>query len=256
MREELEKIIRRAGEIILSADTPGEIYVKPGDANFVTEYDLRVQKYLYEALEALLPEAGFLGEEDLGENASGSLMWVVDPIDGTTNFMHGMKESCVSVALCEGAETLLGMVYQPYRDELFYAEKGKGAFLNGQPIHVSDREPEKALLLFGTAPYYRSEAHRTFGLLADAFTFAADMRRSGTAAQDMAYVACGRADGYFEIILSPWDFAAGRLLVSEAGGLVTQLDGTPTDPEKPCSVVCGNPKVMERLAPMAEKYAE
>lgn len=256
MRDKLKKIIRGAGEIILSADTPGEIFVKPGDANFVTEYDLRVQEYLYGALKALLPEAGFLGEEDLGENASGSLMWVVDPIDGTTNFMHGFKESCVSIALCKGEETLLGAVYQPYRDEFFFAEKGKGASLNGQPIHVSDREPEKALLLFGTAPYYRDQAGRTLGLLADAFTFAADMRRSGTAAQDMAYVACGRADGYFEIILSPWDFAAGRLLVSEAGGIVTQLDGTPTDPQKPCSVVCGNPKVMERLAPIAKKYAE
>lgn len=256
MRQSLEEIIRGAGSIILSADDPGKVFIKPGDANFVTEYDIRVQEYLYGALKALLPEAGFLGEEDLGENTAGALMWVVDPIDGTTNFMHGYRESCVSVALCQGEETLLGMILQPYRDELFFAERGKGAFLNGRPIHVSDRQPEQALLSCGTAPYYRDQAHRSLGLLADVFAFAADIRRSGSAAQDMAYVACGRTDGFFEILLSPWDFAAGRLLVSEAGGIVTQFDGTPTDPQKPCSVLCGNPGVMAKLAPLAKKYAK
>ncbi|MBO4406862.1 MAG: inositol monophosphatase [Clostridia bacterium] len=253
MQKALSALMREAGGMMLAAHGPGRVAAKPGDANYVTEYDLRIQAFLREGLEKLLPEADFIGEEDEEKHGSDSLRWIVDPIDGTTNFMHGLKESCVSVALCEGGGTLLGAVLQPYRDEFFFAERGRGAFLNGEPLRVSDHAPEGALLTFGTTPYQRAGARLTFGILEEAFHFVADLRRSGSAAQDMAYVAAGRTDGFFECRLSPWDFAAGKLLVTEAGGVALDLAGKDLDVRAPSAVFCGGKALVERLLAIAER---
>ncbi|MBR0144206.1 MAG: inositol monophosphatase [Clostridia bacterium] len=252
MREALCTLLHKAGEIMLSAHGSGRVFTKPGDANYVTEYDIRVQRFLREELSRLLPEADFIGEEDEEKHGSESLRWIVDPIDGTTNFMHGLLESSVSAALCEGGDTLLGAVYQPYRDEFFFAEKGKGASLNREAIRVSGHAPEGALFTFGTTPYDRSSAGKTFRLLEAVFPFVADLRRSGSAAQDMAYVAAGRTDGFFEYRLSPWDFAAGKLLVTEAGGLASDLSGKALDVRAPSAVLCGGKELVERFLAVAE----
>ena len=253
MQAALSSLLRKAGEMMLSAHGPGRVFIKPGDANFVTEYDIRIQRFLREELTKLLPEADFIGEEDEEKHGSEALRWIVDPIDGTTNFMHGLRESCVSAALCEGGETLLGAVYQPYRDEFFFAEKGKGATLNGEAIRISDHAPEGALFTFGTTPYDRSTAPLTFGILEAVFPKVADLRRTGTAAQDMAYVAAGRTDGFFEYRLSPWDFAAGKLLVTEAGGVACDLEGKPLDVRRPSAVLCGGKEMTGLLLREAER---
>jgi len=247
MKTELEKIIRHAGEIMLGAHDDLKVTSKPGTANFVTAYDLKVQAYLKEALTALLPEAAFVGEEDDVQREQSGLRWVVDPIDGTTNFMHGLGQSCISVALCEGSGTELGMIYQPYRDEVYFAEKNKRAFLNGEEIHVSSRPAEEGVILFGTMPYVRSLAPRTFAVARECFDFCADIRRSGCAAQDLTSVAAGRAEGYFELRLSPWDFSAGMLIAAEAGAWVTDVDGNPIDNRRPSSILCACPTVAEKM---------
>ena len=252
MQEALCALLHKAGEIMLSARGSGQVFVKPGDANYVTEYDIRIQRFLQDELGRLLPEADFIGEEDEEKHGSESLRWIVDPIDGTTNFMHGLMESCISVALCEGAGTLLGAVYQPYRDEFFFAEKGKGASLNREAIRVSGHAPEGALFTFGTTPYDRSSAEKTFRLLEAVFPFVTDLRRSGSAAQDMAYVASGRTDGFFEYRLSPWDFAAGRILVCEAGGIACDLSGNALDVRAPSAVLCGGKELVERFLSVAD----
>ena len=180
MREALCTLLHKAGEIMLSAHGSGRVFTKPGDANYVTEYDIRVQRFLREELSRLLPEADFIGEEDEEKHGSESLRWIVDPIDGTTNFMHGLLESSVSAALCEGGDTLLGAVYQPYRDEFFFAEKGKGASLNREAIRVSGHAPEGALFTFGTTPYDRSSAGKTFRLLEAVFDGGQQPRLDGT----------------------------------------------------------------------------
>lgn len=230
MKELLEQICsvaRECGDIIKNADR-SEIGIrdKAGKANFVTEYDCMVQRIAQEKLEKILPEADFLGEEEESKvDETKEYIFVVDPIDGTTNFIKDYHMSCISIGLIKNGERYLGVVYNPYLDELFYAIKGQGAFLNGKQIHVSNEELSNGIVLFGSSPYNTELAKASFDLVYDYFTKALDIRRSGSAALDLCSVAAGRAELYFEMILSPWDFAAGALIVEEAGGIVTTLDG-------------------------------
>jgi len=217
MREALLAIVRRAGEIIRRREEM-VIEEKEGHANFVTTIDENVQAYLLSALAALRPDAVAIGEEKSNDALTDAPTWVVDPVDGTTNLIHDYRASAVSIALLEGREPVAGAVYNPYTDEFFYAEKGKGATLNGRAIHVSSFPFDKALVAFGTSPY-NAELARISLDMAHAFLLnAADIRRSGSAALDLAHLACGRHDVFFEMSLKPWDYAAGALLVCEAGG--------------------------------------
>jgi myo-inositol-1(or 4)-monophosphatase len=191
--------------------------------NLVTHVDHTAEDRIVEALEKLLPNAGFIAEEGSGEQGTG-LNWVIDPLDGTTNFVHGVPCYCISIALVDGTEPLLGVVHEVTRDERFTAWKGGGAYLNGKPIRVSARKELQDSLLATGFPYddfgYEAEymdllrelMHRTRGI-----------RRLGSAAADLAYVACGRFEAFYEYGLNPWDVAAGALLVEEAGGTVTDF---------------------------------
>jgi myo-inositol-1(or 4)-monophosphatase len=226
MLKELETILREAGQTIL--DTRGaKVYVKPGEANFVTDCDLRVQELVRGRLAELCPGAAFIGEESDANDYAARLSWIVDPLDGTTNFMHGYRRSCVSAALVENGKPVLGGVCDPYMGEMFLAETGKGAFCGGERLHASDFPPERAIVSFGTTPYDRTNSDATFGIVRELFRRTADVRRSGSAALDLCYVAAGRADGFFELTLQPWDIAAGVLMVSEAGGIATDFSGSP-----------------------------
>lgn len=235
-------IIKECGRIVLEAErNQTMIEQKEGRANFVTTYDKKVQMILQEKLLQLVPQAVFVGEEDENHaSIQNGFSFIVDPIDGTTNFMKDYHVSAISIGLLKDGKPYIGMIYNPYLDELFYAQIGCGAFLNGKEIHVSNEPLSRGIVLFGTAPYYEELSKVSFELAYKYFTKALDIRRSGSAALDLCCIASGRAELYFECKLSPWDYAAGCLIVTEAGGVVTQLDGTPLEFENGCSVVARN----------------
>ena len=180
---------------------------------------------------------------------------MLDPIDGTMNFIRDLSLSAISLGLVRGGETLLAAVYNPFLGETFSAEKGKGAFLNGERIHVGDKsELEGCLAAFGTSPYYKPRTAECFELYRELFLACADVRRLGSAALDICYVAAGRFDCYYEYVLSLWDFAAARLILSEAGGVITDPCGEPTGDRKKCGVLASNAHLHPILKNMIKKY--
>ena len=243
----IEEIVRQAGEILLHADRSAlHTDAKAGNANFVTAYDRKVQAFLQKELLTLLPEAAFVGEEeDIHPSIRQGYAYIVDPIDGTLNFIRDRKESAVSVCLTRDGQPVLGVVYNPYTNAMYTAEKGQGAFKNGSPIHVSDYALEQGLVLFGSASYYGETYDLTFQKAREYFDLAMDLRRGGSAALDCCAIAEGKAELFFEVRLYPWDVAAGIVLVEEAGGVVTNMDGGPVSLEGPGSVLITNRKVRE-----------
>ncbi|MGN1346307.1 MAG: inositol monophosphatase family protein [Eubacteriales bacterium] len=249
MYEWIPEMMREASDIILSAhEIDKTIECKAGEANFVTAYDVAVQNFICERIRATLPEAVIIGEEsdkNPMEALAKKLCVILDPIDGTTNFIHNYRASAISVGVCDGGCMVYGAVYNPYQDRMYVAERGHGAFLQSggrtSPIHVSERELPNALSCFGTSPYYREElCDATFARAKWLFLHTHDIRRSGSAALDLASIASGAVDIFFEYRLSPWDFAAGSLLIEEAGGVITQFDGSPVTLDCPCSILAGN----------------
>ena len=201
---------------------------RKGPADFVSAADLRAEKILREELGRARPGYGFLMEESGKKAASdpSGRCWVVDPLDGTTNFLHGLPHFAVSIALQEGSEILAGVVYDPIKEDLFYAEKGGGAFLNDRRMRVSSRRAlDSALIATGLPFKGRDQDSGLSAELAAVMTETAGVRRWGAAALDLAYVAAGRYDGFWERGLQAWDVAAGLLLVREAGGFVTDIGG-------------------------------
>jgi myo-inositol-1(or 4)-monophosphatase len=235
-------LVKDCGRVMLDADREQmAIDIKSGVTDLVTEYDTKIQGQLQVGLKSLLPEAMFIGEEGSDDQLSDDgYAFVVDPIDGTTNFIKDYHSSAISVALLKGREVVAGVVYNPYLDEVFYAVKGEGAYCNGKRISVSSQPIGKALVLFGSSPYDKSLFPKTIEVLSEYYYQALDIRRSGSAALDLCSVACGRADVYFELQVSPWDFAAGKLLVEEAGGVVTDLDGKPLSFDGKTSILAKN----------------
>ncbi len=240
--KKITDVVRECGTIILHADrSKSSIDEKAGHANFVTEYDKRIQQTLQKSLLGILPEAVFVGEEEeVHAFIAEGYAFIVDPIDGTTNFIKDYHMSVVSVGLTLDGEKYMGVVYNPYSDEMFTAVKGQGAFLNDRPIHVSAQPLSNGLVLFGTAPYYEELSRRSFEMAYDYFKKALDVRRSGSAAFDLCSVAAGRAELFFELSLSPWDYAAGALILEEAGGKVTTIEGGPLTLQAGCSVLATN----------------
>ena len=198
-----------------------------GPANFVSAADRRAEETLYAELAKARPNYGFLGEEG-GERAGADKThrWIVDPLDGTTNFLHGIPQFAISIALEREQTVVAGLVYNPANDEIFIAERGKGAFLNDQRIRVANRKRLNDAVIACGLPHYGRPgfplAHRETGALQQQV---AGLRRFGAAALDLAWVAAGRLDGYWERNIKPWDVAAGLILVREAGGYVTDCDG-------------------------------
>lgn len=245
--EAITGIVREAGEILISAVAiETTVEEKSGRANFVTAYDKKVQDFLFEKLAEVLPQAVFIGEEQEEHAAlSEGYAFVIDPIDGTTNFMKGYNVSCISVGLLKDGQPDIAVVYNPYLNEMFQAIQGQGAFCNGKQIKVSEHALSEGLVLFGSAPYNEELAEKSFALAYKLFTHSLDIRRSGSAAIDLCNIACGRAEFFFEMLLSPWDYAAGSLIVKEAGGEITDMEGKELAFDKKCSVAAGNTKSME-----------
>jgi len=197
-----------------------------GIHNYVTYVDKTAEKKIVEKLQMLLPEAGFIVEENTIEKKSASYNWIVDPLDGTTNFIHGVPCYSISIALMHEKETVIGVIYEVNQKECFYTWEGSPAFLNNEKIHVSKSTTLKDSLLATGFPYY--DYKHLDGYL-DFFKFlmleSRGVRRLGSAAVDLAYVACGRFDGFYEYSLNPWDVAAGAFLVQQAGGKVCDFSG-------------------------------
>ena len=248
MLNKITEIVKEAGKIILSAhNQENTVTAKEGKKNFVTKYDVAVQEFLFKELGKAFPDAQFIGEEGENDFSTDSLRFIIDPIDGTTNFMQDYRCSCISVALCNNNDVIAGVVYNPYTDELFSAEKGKGANLNGNRIKVSERPLSDGLALLGTSPYHPENTDETFALLRKVFDFSRDIRRSGSAAYDICTVACGRCEVFFEKGLQPWDIAAGTLILKEAGGVALNYQGREISFSAPNDVVFANPKAYKEF---------
>lgn len=239
--EELEALLRQAGELFQDREAAGCVKIK-GEADYVTEVDYRVQQLIRRRLEADYPQVQFLSEEKTNQEIDKSgLVWILDPVDGTTNLIHDCHASCISLALMERSEVVLGFVYNPYSEELFMAQKGRGCRLNGKSTAVSRAaRMEDSLIAIGTSPYYKETADKNFDIFKRLFMDCQDIRRSGSAAMDLAYVACGRLDGYFERNLKIWDIAAGMLLVREAGGSVLAFNGAQAGNDMVSDIAAGN----------------
>lgn len=227
LRELLEQArvaVLATGELVRANwKRPRNIQHKKSPKDLVTETDLAVEAMLRDSLGKLLPQAGFLGEEG-GASAECELMWVVDPVDGTTNFAHGIPFVATSVALCHKGQPILGLVNLPILGELFSAAKGQGAWLDGEAIRVSQTATLIEAVVATGFPYdIAPHLKRILRQLELAMPATQGVRRPGAAALDLAYVACGRYDAFFEFALNPWDTAAGILLVEEAGGRVGRM---------------------------------
>lgn len=241
MLESIIDIVRRAGELVRSAsDVTAATHEKNGPADLVTEYDLAVQRFLRQELLTLLPEADFFGEEGQHDALTSPWTFIVDPIDGTTNFVRGFAYTNISVALAKDGQVEYAVVYAPLAGELYAARRGGGATLNGRAIHVSGRDPGHSLVVCGSTIYDRSYTDRHFAILRHLYDRCLDYRRFASAALDCCMVACGRAEIFFECRLSPWDYAAGSLIAQEAGGVAVRLDGSFLDPLRPGSVFITN----------------
>lgn len=239
MINKMIEIVREASKLMTADIT---IEQKGNDSNYVTSADVNVQRYLEEHLPRLIPGSTFLGEEDDEQVIESEYIWVVDPIDGTANFIRGLGASAISVGLVKEQKPYLGVIYEPYKDEMYWAERGKGAFLNGKPIHVSDRDFKHATICSAASLYNKDFAQPCFNIIQKVYYQSDDFRRFGAAAIELAYLAAGRIELYFEIRLFPWDMAAGQVIIEEAGGIVEYLheDGLPLD--RPTGIIAANNK--------------
>lgn len=245
----VKQIVRQASKLFTDRESAGRIKEK-GMCDFVTAVDEAVQNFIQKELQLLYPDILFMGEESTEASIDmNRLVWVLDPVDGTTNLIHDYKNSAISLALLDKKEVIAGIIYDPYLDEMYFAEKGKGAYLNEQPIHVSNaKSMSESLIAIGTSPYYKNEAADNFKTFEKIYMDCQDIRRTGSAALDLAHIACGRIEGYLEKKLRIWDFAAGALIVREAGGCVFDYEGNDRTMEPIGDVIAGNGSVAKILA--------
>jgi myo-inositol-1(or 4)-monophosphatase len=249
------KAARRAGSIITRASEDiGSLTVNDkGYNDFVTEVDLASEKEIIRVLKASYPEHAFLGEETGLSNQADNI-WIIDPLDGTTNFLHGFPQYCVSIALEEKGEITQAVIYDPNRNDLFTATKGQGAYLNQRRMRVSNKSKLKESIL-GTGFPFRDFQHLPVYLkiFEEVVRGTSGIRRPGSAALDLAYVAAGWFDGFFEINLSKWDIAAGGLLVTEAGGIVSDFSEKDGWLESG-NIVATNPKIYDPLIKIIQSH--
>lgn len=244
--EEVKRIACEIGEW-LREEPIQRIHMKSDITNMVTDMDIKIQKELIKRLMPLIPNACFFAEEKDNEALGSGYTWVIDPIDGTTNYIYDYHHSAISIALVQDHHALFAVCVNPYLSECFYAYRGKGAYCNDTPIHVSDRDLSSSLIMCGSAPYDKQAlAERSFAYIKELFLRGRDIRRSGSAVLDLCYLACARVDAFYEIRLSFWDYAAASLIVEEAGGCFACLEGTWGSLQR-VAVLAGNPKNIDAL---------
>lgn len=220
-------IARKAGLLLRDRFTEEHEITYKGEIDIVTEADRMSEMMLVSEITSAFPDHDILAEESSGTKKGSEYRWLIDPLDGTTNYAHGFPCFCVSIALERKGEIIMGVIYDPMADELYEATKKGGAFLNGKKINVSDKTDLSRSLLVTGFPYdIRTNPDNNINYFNEMALKAQAVRRTGSAAIDLAYVAAGRFDGFWELQLNPWDTAAGWLLVTEAGGTVTDFDGS------------------------------
>ena len=218
---------RSAGQVLRNNFRQERQVKFKGRANIVTDVDLQSEKALKSFLRAEFPDHSILSEESQAVSGNSSYKWILDPLDGTNNYSFGVPFFSVVIALTRGRDVLLGIVYDPMRDEMFSAQKGKGACFNNSPVHVTNKKTVKDSLIGLDLGYVDEKGKRSLEFISSLWPRMYAYRIMGSAALGMAYTACGRLDLYFHLLLYPWELACGSLLVSEAGGVVTDLDGKP-----------------------------
>ena len=260
-------IIQEVANTYLTRENSQNITVK-GDSNFVTEVDTKIEHAMKERLLTLYPDTQFMGEE--GDNSHVDFttpVWILDPVDGTSNLIHDFQNSSMSLALAINKKVVFGVIYHYSTKEYFYAKKGEGSYIgtanrafstisdtetpsaNTAPIHVSNTtELSRTLVSFGTSPYDKATlGEKNCETLKQIFFLCEDIRRIGSAAIELAYIAAGRVDIYLERNLKPWDFAAAIILIEEAGGIITDYHGQVIDISKPCDIFAANKIVHNKL---------
>lgn len=248
----LQSIVKEAGNILRSARAAdGTVEHKPGEANFVTEYDVKIQQFLEEKLSEMIPDATFFGEEDTDSNQAGRLSdgftFIIDPIDGTTNFLFDCHYSCISVAVAWGGALVAGCIYNPYLEQMYVAVRGLGCYLNGRRLKMEDLPVEKGIVAFGAARYNDDRVDFLFDLVKNLFHRCLAVRSGGSAALDLAKIASGSNVAYLELKLHPYDYAAAAVMIEEAGGRIVQLDGRPITLDRPCSILAGTKNAVAQI---------
>ena len=247
-RPDLERLARAAGQILRAGYEGTHTVHYKGAIDLVTEVDHQSEDFLLGEIRRDFPGHKIVSEE-AGEVAGREAdAWLVDPLDGTVNYAHGVPFFSVSIAYAHAGQVTLGAVYEPLRDELFSAERGRGAWRNGQPMRVSAAtELERSLLVTGFPYDIRTSTRNNLDHYARLALLSQGVRRLGSAALDLCYVGCGRLDGYWELTIHPWDVAAGGLIAAEAGATVTAADGGPDYLTPPCSLVAAPPALHPAL---------
>lgn len=240
LAKNIEKIAREAGLFIKNAHI-SQVSEKDGAANIVTNIDVASQQLIVSQCQKLLPESKFIAEEDEVRILGEDYTWVIDPIDGTTNYAYGYQHSAISIALLHEKKGIIGVVYNPFLDEMFTGINGIGSFLNDQPIHVSSNKMDHALVIVGTAPYHKEFADQTFERMKRLYLAGRDVRRSGSACLDLCYLAAGRCDAFFEMSLSPWDYGAAEVILRNAGGKYEAIAPDVFGYEKAIGLIAANP---------------
>ncbi len=252
---EVIELIKNAARLMTGCDRAA-VSAK-GRSNFVTDVDVSVQEFMRKGLKNLYPDYGFFSEEQENHPDFGTPLWILDPIDGTANFITHYPMSGLSLALWKDGAVQFGAVYNPFTDELFTAERGKGAFLNGTPIQADTQVAfADALIDLGTMPYYKDWAPTIGALAREIILQAGDLRRCGSAALAICYAAAGRTGAMMEGILQPWDYAAGSLIAMEAGAIVSNWKGEKLEPKASSSVLVAAPQIYKDVLDLIQEVVQ
>lgn len=250
--EEVKRLVLETRGIVVDKSLRERVRIK-GEADFVTQVDIAVSDYLQQRLNLLYPNVPVMCEEN-AVNPNQDTMWILDPIDGTTNLVFDYKQSSVSLALLYKGSIVLGVVYNPFSEEMFSAERGCGAYLNGERIRVRNNAMKECLIEFGAGSTRKYAADKTFAIAREIFKQCLDIRRICSSALTISYIAAGRINGYFEEVLKPWDYAAAALILEEAGGVLTDWSGSPLQYFHPTSIVAGASKAHAAMLDVLRMY--
>ena len=250
--EEVITAVKEAAKI--ATDAQFSVESKGSVANVVTSADLSIQNFLKEKLQQIVPSSGFLGEESNLSELNADYIWIVDPIDGTMNFTRGVHDSAISVALQHNGELILGVVYNFFTDDLYYAERGKGAFNNGKQIHASNRPFNEGLLCTAMSLYKKEYAPVCFDIIAELYAQCNDIRRFGSCAMELCYIAAGKCDLYFELRVYAWDSAAGELILREAGASVYRFFSDKMMEKALPLIAANNAQNLEKIYDVVNKH--